>query len=365
MARQHKANADAEWWRDCVLWGQVNIQEHDPSCIDLERWKDYWRRTHIDGITLNASGIIHYYPTPQEGAWISPWLGEGDLLGELVGAAKELGLRVLARFTPSRAHEEWAMRHPDWCLTDENGRPRPDPGHDPGSSVRMYHMCLNGPHYRWWIPGVMFPELMERYDVDGFFFNAWQSPERSLGPCHCKYCREGFRQATGLELPARPDWDDPAWQAWLGWQAGRCVDLARQWQRAAKRLKPSATVMLNLGHGIEGMNASGRDWKGLCAAHDVIDADHQSRGASQPIWSVGMTGKVLRAVMHPKPYYHLFGAYGGLGRIAAQPHAEHMLMMAGMAASGSRLWYHVVGASGEDHRSRSSTVSCTAIGPTI
>ncbi len=336
------------WWHDCALWGQLNLQEHDPSGIDVDKWKDYWRRTHIDGVTLNASGIIHYYPTDEPHAWISPWLDERDLLGELVTAARELDLRVLARFTPSRVHEEFALSHPDWLIADVDGQPRPDPGHDPGQSRRMYHTCLNGPHYRWWVPEVMFGELMRRYDVDGFFFNAWQTPERDFGACHCRHCRAKFAEDLGRELPARRDTADPAWIDWLAWHGECMVDLGRQYQTAAKALKPSATSVLNLGGDLEGMHHSG-DWRAMGQSHDMIDHDHQSRHG--PIWSIGMTGRLMRAAMWPKtPYYHLFGVYGGQGRIAAQPAAEHTLMMAEMIASGSRLWYHIIGALGEDRR---------------
>lgn len=344
------ADPTQDWWNDCLLWGQLNLQEQDPATIEVERWKEYWRRTRIDGITLNAGGIIHYYPSRYDINWRSPWLGERDLLGELVGAARELGLRVLARFTPSRVDEAFAMRHPDWCLMDENGQPRPDPGHDPGHSLRMYHVCLNGPYYRWWIPEVMFSEIMERYDVDGFFFNAWQPADRAVGPCHCKACCDGFRQATGYAIPALNSWGSAAWQAWLEWHSDCIASLAEQWQQAAKALKPTATIVLNVGGGVEGLSISGQSWRRMFAAHDMIDGDHQARGTGEPLWSIGATGKVLRAIMHPKPYYHLFGVYGGVGRIAAQPAAEHTLMMAEMAASGSRLWYHVIGACGEDRR---------------
>lgn len=339
------------WVDRCLLWGQLNLQEPDPARIDVQEWKSYWKRTHIDAVTLNAGGIISYYPSKHELNWRSPWLAGRDLLGELVTAARELGIRVLARFTPSRVDERFAMCHPDWCMMDEQGQPRTDRGHDPGHSGRMYVMCINGAYYREWIPQVMFREIMERYDVDGFFFNAWQPSDRVLGPCHCKRCIDGFAGVCGEPIPTLNDWASPVWPVWLEWHADCIGALAEQWREAARRLKPSAIVVLNLGGGVEGIGNRGSNWRRMLDAHEIIDSDHQSRDTGEPLWSIGATGKVLRAVMHPKPYIYLFGVYGGIGRISAQPAAELTLMMAEAAASGARLWYHVIGACGEDRRS--------------
>ncbi|MBI4556911.1 MAG: beta-galactosidase trimerization domain-containing protein [Candidatus Hydrogenedentes bacterium] len=339
-----------EWWKECRLWGQLNVQEHDPQCIDIERWKEYWRRTKIGCVTLNAGGIISYYPSEHALNWRSPWLHGRDLFGELVQAARDVGIHVLARFTPSRIDERFAMNYPDWCIQDEKGQLVLDTGHDPGQSIRMYHTCQNGPYYRWWIPEVMFHEIMQRYDVDGFFFNAWQSADRSVGPCHCKHCVAGFKEATGLGLPKLNDWGNPDWHAWLEWQADCVNSLAEEWRQAAHVLKATATVVMNIGGGIEGLSGRGRNWRRFFAAHDVIDADFQSRGTGVPLWEIGATGKILRSVMQPKPYIFLFGVYGGIGRISAQPPVEHQAMMSEMAASGACLWYHVIGACGEDRR---------------
>jgi hypothetical protein len=338
------------WWEECYLWGQLNLQEPDPAAIDLERWKRIWRRTRIDGVTLNAGGIVYFYPSAHDLNWRSPWLGERDLFGELVKAAKEVGLRVLARFTPSRVHERVAIEHPDWCLTDASGQPVPDPGHDPGHSGRMYHACLNGPYYRSWIPEVVFPEVFERYDVDGFFFTSWLSADRVVGPCHCRACQDGFRRATGFGLPPLNDWGNDAWRAWLEWRSDSLCNLADQWMQATEFLKSSATVVLNLGGGIDGIAARGKNWKRFFFVQDLVDADQPARGTGEPIWQIGATGRIMRALAHPKPYFHRLGAYGGTGRIAAQPAAEQTLMLAEIAASGSRPWYHVIGASGEDRR---------------
>ena len=347
------------WWDDCALWGQLNLQEHEPARIDLDWWTDYWRRTCIDGVTLNAGGIIHYYGTEQAHSWISPWMnevGDRDIFGEMVEAARRCDLYVLARFTPSRVHEEVARSHPDWLLTDSAGQPVPDPRHDPGASVRMWYTCMNGPWYRDWLPNTMFREVMERYDVDGFFLNAWQPPERTIGqdtgtvtvgPCHCSTCTRRFRDDTSLDVPVEQEWSDPGWRRWTEWHNNRMDELTREYQSAAKSLKEHATVVMNMGGDLERMNDSGH-WREQGRALDMVDHDYQSRRG--PIWTMGLPGKMLGATMPDTPYYHLFGAYGGLGRISAQPDAELELITAEMMAAGCRLWYHVIGAAGPDRR---------------
>ena len=125
------------------------------------------------------------------------------------------------------------------------------------------------------------------------------------------------------------------------------VDLGRPYQKATKALKPASTSVLNHGGDLDAMYHSGR-WRDQGLIHDMIDHDHQSRHG--PIWSMGMVGRLMRATMLPTPCYHLFGVYGGQGRIAAQPDAEHTLIISEMIASGSRLWYHIIGAMGEDQR---------------
>ena len=46
-----------------MRWGQVNINERDPETFDVAKWMDYFHRCHLDGITINAAGVVAYYPT--------------------------------------------------------------------------------------------------------------------------------------------------------------------------------------------------------------------------------------------------------------------------------------------------------------
>ena len=51
------------WYRELTRWGQVNISEKDPAHYDIAWWRKYWKRTNIQGIVVNAGGIVAYYPS--------------------------------------------------------------------------------------------------------------------------------------------------------------------------------------------------------------------------------------------------------------------------------------------------------------
>src|SRR5436305_239080 len=53
----------APWYRRCLRWGQTNITELDITRYDISWWRDYWKRTCVQGIIVNAGGIVAYYPS--------------------------------------------------------------------------------------------------------------------------------------------------------------------------------------------------------------------------------------------------------------------------------------------------------------
>src|SRR4051812_19996542 len=56
------AAGDAPWYRRALRWGQTNITEADPTEYDVAWWRQYWRRTRVQGVIINAGGIVAYYP---------------------------------------------------------------------------------------------------------------------------------------------------------------------------------------------------------------------------------------------------------------------------------------------------------------
>ena len=88
----------APWHQRVMRWGQTNIREIDaePGHYDVAWWVEHWKRTHVQGVILNAGGIVAYYPSALELHRRSPYLGERDLFGELTRAARDNGIVVVA-----------------------------------------------------------------------------------------------------------------------------------------------------------------------------------------------------------------------------------------------------------------------------
>jgi hypothetical protein len=91
--------------------------------------------------------------------------------------------------------------HPEWFFRKANG--------DPVIYNGLYSTCINGGYYRGQALKIL-AEALERYEVDGLFFNMFGNQSRDysgvfVGHCHCDACRRLYRQWYGKDLPAQPD----------------------------------------------------------------------------------------------------------------------------------------------------------------
>ena len=55
------------WYRRARRLGQTNLVEVDASRLDVDHWRQQWRRTRVDGVLVNCGGIAAYYPTDVPG----------------------------------------------------------------------------------------------------------------------------------------------------------------------------------------------------------------------------------------------------------------------------------------------------------
>ncbi len=118
--RQTAANS-VPWFRRTTRWMQTNIAELDPTRYDITWWRQQWRRTHTQGIVVNAGGIVAYYPTRVPLHRRAEFLGDRDLFGELLNAARQDGIVVFARMDSNGAGEEMFRAHPEWFTRNAAG----------------------------------------------------------------------------------------------------------------------------------------------------------------------------------------------------------------------------------------------------
>jgi len=332
------------WYRRVLRWGQTNINELDPLRYDIDWWRQYWRRTRVQGVIINAGGIVAYYPSKHELHYRARFLGERDLYGELTRAAHQDGLVVLARMDSNRAHEEFYRAHPDWFAMDAAGRPY--------RAGELYLTCIDGPYYDQYLPGIL-REIIAWEKPEGFADNSWSGLDRDH-ICYCEYSRERFRQATGKDLPKRKDWSDPVYREWVEWSYQRRLEIWDLNNRVCQQAGgPDCLWIGMVGGDWIAQGRQFRDLKAICERAEMILLDDQSRRESVGFQGNAETGKRFHALLGwdkliPESMA-MYQRSPTFRKAAASPPEARMWMYAGFAG-GIQPWWHHVGAYQWDRR---------------
>ncbi len=149
-------------------------------------------------------GIAAYYPTGVGFHYASPFLAPGrDMFGDVLRAAHARHIRVVGRFDFSKTVKTVFDAHPEWFFRQANGEPVIYNG--------LYSTCINGGYYRAQAMKIL-TEALDKYEVDGLFFNMFGNQSRDysgreVGLCHCDACQTRYWAMFHKDLPARPDDD--------------------------------------------------------------------------------------------------------------------------------------------------------------
>ena len=194
--------AQQDWWmREPIRWLQTNLRETD-AALDPAKFVQTVSDFNANVFLMAMGGISAFYPSRVEYHYISPYIPRGhDTFGEVLQQAHARGIRVIGRFDLSKARKDAYDAHPEWFFKRANGQPAIYNG--------TYQACINGGWYRQKAIEIL-TEALDRYDVDGLFFNMFSNPAsdysgQPLGVCQCDNCRRLFRARFGRDLPEKPD----------------------------------------------------------------------------------------------------------------------------------------------------------------
>ncbi len=340
------ASSNNPWYRRVARWGQTNITEKDPLQYDIAWWREYWKRTVVEGVIINAGGIVAYYPSKFPLHHRAEFLNGRDLYGELADAAHKDGLVVVARMDSNRTAEDFYQAHPDWFSRDAAG-----------AVIRAedkYVTCINSPYYDEYLPGVL-TEIIERSHPEGFSDNSWSGLSRNT-ICYCENCARRFKNNTGQALPKTKNWNDQAYRQWIEWGYARRLEIWDLNNRVTRAAGGPHCIWSGMNSGsITSQSNSFRDMKRICERADMIFLDHQSRSDSTGFQQNGDTGKLVHGLLGwDRMAPESMAMYGNSRltsfRAASKPAAEARQWMIEGIAGGIQPWWHHVGAYGEDRR---------------
>ncbi len=333
------------WYKTAYRWGQTNIVEIDPTRYDIDWWRSHWKRTKVQGVVLNAGGIVAYYPTKVPFHHKAEFLGDRDLLGELIKAAHDDGLFVFARMDSNRAYQDCYDAHPDWFAVDIDGKPYRRTEH--------YIACVNSPYYTEHIPKII-REVAINYGVEGFTDNNWNGPMRHQ-PCYCVHCKKSFREKYGHELPTKTDWNSQVYRDWIMWNYERRNEIWDFFNKTSKEAGGEHCVYI-------GMMAGSMNWQSRVFRDDrevyrkaeIVMLDDQRRHDNQGFMHNAEIGKRIHSVggwdkiiPESQAMYHLTDHNF---RLATKPVPEVRMWAVAGFAGGVQPWWHHVGAYQEDRR---------------
>jgi hypothetical protein len=333
------------WYLRTCRWGQTNITEIDPAQYDIAWWRDYWKRTAVQGVIINAGGIVAYYPSKFPLHYRAQFLDGRDLFGELAEAAHRDGLVVMARMDSSRAAADFYAAHPDWFARTADGAPH--------RAADKYLTCVNSPYYDDYLPGVL-REIVERSHPEGFTDNSWAGLGRN-NICYCDNCERKFRAKSGQPIPRRANWDDTVYRQWIQWNYQCRTELWEFNNRVTQGAGGPDCIWSGMNSGSVSAEAgSFRDLREIARRANILMLDHQARNDATGFQQNGDTGKRVHGLLgwdKLAPESMAMYQNGRTNfRYAAKPAAEARMWMIAGIAGGIAPWWHHVGAYQEDRR---------------
>jgi Hypothetical glycosyl hydrolase 6/Beta-galactosidase trimerisation domain len=238
MSPSSARTTEPGWWEDRP-WRliQTNLRERDMEDIDAEGYVESLRELHATVAMINTSGIVASYPTSLPFHTQNAFL-HGDGLATIIEACHDAGIKVIARTDFSKVrlalheiHPEWAYRRADGGIVDEE------------SDVWV---CPSGGYQQECAPRIV-EETITELDVDGIFFNmaGFQTHDyRGIdhGLCHCDACIEGFRAASGQELPTASDIEDPTYRRYVAFTSEVVSSSKQRMDAMIRRLRPDLAI---------------------------------------------------------------------------------------------------------------------------
>ena len=188
---------DKTWWnRTPIRLIQTNLPEIEGN-MDRDAYVKSILDASANTVLFNTGGIVANYQTKLPFHWKNPYMGKGDLVGDLVKKFHENGIKYIARFDFSKLDSSIAAKKPEWLYVSTKGEHQIFNG--------LVSACINGGYYQEYAFEIL-KEAIANYPLDGIFFNMMgytgaDYSGKNYGICQCENCKKRFLAFSGLSLP--------------------------------------------------------------------------------------------------------------------------------------------------------------------
>lgn len=323
------------WYQDQLRILQTVLREKDLKGYDADSVIEYMRKSHTNTLVVSAGGVVDFFPNKLEPFRLSRFLGDKDILKELVEKCHENDMHVIFRVDFRGVERERYERYPDWFGSGPDGEPLT------GWNDRICRPCYTGiyggDHAERFVRN-----LMEEYKPDGIWENCVVF---GYGPCYCRSCREKYRKYSGKEIP-RGDYQSEEFEEYRRWKARRAVEHMDRMRKSVKAYgeeKAYVSEIFGMFHVSSALN-SGIDLYDAVNRFDFLVTPLFLDGSGQPEkkyedYSHAASGiRFLKAIAPGKQCVALTGGNGTKWRYVKAPSIESRIWMWEAVSTGGNLW---------------------------
>jgi hypothetical protein len=264
LAQQPVLSSDeSEWWKKNNLrLIQMNLPAYEAANLVAEEIVQDLKDFSANTLIINAAGIMAFYESKLDFAYVNPYTKPGELQ-RIIEQCHKNGIRVIVRVDFSRAHETIFNAHPDWFYISPKG--------ERIINTDKYVVSINAPYVQDKAFRII-EEVMQQFDVDGFFLNMpgyqVRNPYENTyhGIDQNEYDKKAFAEwSGGLDLPLKEDKTDPVFRKYEEFKKWSIEQWSKELHRIIKAEKKKIAICTYLEEYV-----------------DIIRHESQTHG--QPYW---------------------------------------------------------------------------------
>lgn len=323
------------WYQKQLRILQTVLRESDQQGYDAEKVVAYMKKTHTNCIVVNAGGIVDFFPNETDLSRRNQFMGEADILKELVEECHKNNIRVMVRVDFRGVEKQRYEQRPDWFAQDKDGGPVL------GWNF-IYKPCYNSYYANEHAEEFIY-KMLQKYDLDGVWEN---SVGFGSGPCYCKRCQSLYKQETGQDIPKGEDYHSHEYDKYRKWKAD-CADRhLRRMRNAVKYFgeeKAFCAEIFGMFHasnawmtGIDLYNAKSRF--DFLVSPAFLDGSASEKSKWDNLMYAGSSIRFLKSIDPEKEAVLLYGNNGTKWRYIKAPQIETKIWMWEAAAVGGGFW---------------------------